>query len=158
MRFAPIAIPSAVSAKCIPPVKPLGHKAKARNEEFAAEYSKAINRFAELIVEFCNTDGSINCDKVRLNPKTGVGEHTRPRVWLDAPHVQPFARDTFKNTRNFFVRWKFFAPPSRWRALARRGRARKTSRGARALPIRLGFSGLIPQYQEGEIVPRFCRR
>jgi hypothetical protein len=24
-----------------------------------------------------------------VNPKTGVGEHTRPRVLLDAPRVQP---------------------------------------------------------------------
>jgi hypothetical protein len=33
----------------------------------------------------------------------------------------------------------FSAPPSRWRALARRGRARKTAPGAGALPVNFGF-------------------
>ena len=46
-------------------IEPLGHKAKERNEEFAAEYAKVINRFTgEFIGEFCNSDGSIQWDKL----------------------------------------------------------------------------------------------
>lgn len=46
-------------------IKPIGHKAKKRNEEFAIEYAKVLNRFTEqFIAEFCNPDGSIDWDKV----------------------------------------------------------------------------------------------
>ena len=46
-------------------IKPLGHKAKERNEEFAVEYGKVANRFTrEFIGEFCHEDGTILWDKV----------------------------------------------------------------------------------------------
>jgi hypothetical protein len=44
-------------------IVPIGHKAKERNEEFAAEYAKVLNRFTEqFIADFCNPDGSIDWD------------------------------------------------------------------------------------------------
>ena len=39
---------------------------------------------------FVPADSAAAWVKIELNPKTGIGEHTRPRVWLDAPRVQPF--------------------------------------------------------------------
>lgn len=42
-------------------IEPLGHQAKARNEQFLAAYAKVINRFsAGFIAEFCQPDGAID--------------------------------------------------------------------------------------------------
>ena len=46
-------------------IVPIGHKAKERNEEFAGEYAKVLNRFTEQFIgDFCNADGSIDWDKL----------------------------------------------------------------------------------------------
>jgi hypothetical protein len=46
-------------------IVPIGYKAKKRNEQFAVEYAKVLNRFTEqFIADFCNTDGSIDWDKL----------------------------------------------------------------------------------------------
>lgn len=53
-------------------IKPLGHTAKERNEEFAEEYGKCMNLFTkQFIAEFCLPDGTILWDKiVRLTSST----------------------------------------------------------------------------------------
>lgn len=44
---------------------PIGYKAKEQNDIFVVSYSKMLNRFtSEFINDFCNTDGSINWDKL----------------------------------------------------------------------------------------------
>lgn len=44
---------------------PIGHRAKDRNEEFAVEYAKVLNRFSEqFISDFCDKDGSIDWQKL----------------------------------------------------------------------------------------------
>src|SRR6266480_3393143 len=50
-------------------IKPLGHRAKERNEAFQAEYAKVITRFTgEFIADFCTPDGAIVWEKVlKLN-------------------------------------------------------------------------------------------
>lgn len=50
-------------------IKPIGHKAKERNEEFQVEYGKVANRFTlQFINEFCFADGQIDWEKiVRFN-------------------------------------------------------------------------------------------
>lgn len=50
-------------------IKPLGHRAKKRNEAFQAEYAKVITRFTgEFIANFCTPDGAIVWEKVlKLN-------------------------------------------------------------------------------------------
>ena len=46
-------------------IEPLGHRAKQRNETFAEEYGKVVNRFTgEFIAEFCHPDGTILWQKV----------------------------------------------------------------------------------------------
>ena len=46
-------------------VEPLGHEAKARNEEFASAYAKVVNRFtASFIRDFCHEDGAIDWPKL----------------------------------------------------------------------------------------------
>ena len=46
-------------------IQPLGHKAKERNDEFAEEYGKRINKFTkEFIEEFCAPDGAIDWQKL----------------------------------------------------------------------------------------------
>ncbi|MBS1807209.1 MAG: cytosolic protein [Acidobacteria bacterium] len=46
-------------------IEPLGHQAKQRNEEFAIEYSKVINRFTkEFIESFCDLNGQIDWVKL----------------------------------------------------------------------------------------------
>jgi len=41
-------------------IEPLGHKAKKKNEQFAVEYAKVINKFTrEFATEYCDSDGSI---------------------------------------------------------------------------------------------------
>ena len=41
-------------------IEPLGYKAKEKNEEFAEEYSKVINKFTlEFAIEYCDKSGSI---------------------------------------------------------------------------------------------------
>jgi hypothetical protein len=46
-------------------IKPLGHTAKERNEEFDEEYSKVVNLFTkQFIDEFCQPDGTILWDKI----------------------------------------------------------------------------------------------
>jgi hypothetical protein len=46
-------------------ILPLGHEARERNEEFAQHYSNLINRLTlEFMTEFCDTDGSINWEKL----------------------------------------------------------------------------------------------
>lgn len=53
-------------------IKPLGHKAKLRNDEFQIEYDKVTNRFTKLFIdEYCLEDGSIDWEKiVKLNSAT----------------------------------------------------------------------------------------
>ena len=36
-----------------------------------------------------------------INPNSEIGEHTRPRVWLDEPRVQPLACDRFQKPGTF---------------------------------------------------------
>lgn len=46
-------------------IVPIGYRAKERNEEFAAEYAKVLNRFTEqFIADFCDKGGSIDWDKL----------------------------------------------------------------------------------------------
>jgi len=46
-------------------IKPLGHKAKERNDKFKAEYSKVLNRFTkEFLNEFCRKNGAIDWKKI----------------------------------------------------------------------------------------------
>jgi hypothetical protein len=46
-------------------IEPLGHRAKEKNEAFAEEYAKLINKFTiEFSRDFCGTDGAINWEKV----------------------------------------------------------------------------------------------
>lgn len=46
-------------------IEPLGHKAKEKNDEFAKEYAKVINKFTrEFATEYCDKDGSILWDKL----------------------------------------------------------------------------------------------
>ncbi len=46
-------------------VEPIGYRAKERNQEFATEYAKVLNRFTEqFIADFCRPDGAINWDKL----------------------------------------------------------------------------------------------
>lgn len=41
-------------------IEPLGHKAREKNDEFAEEYAKVINKFTrEFASEYCDNDGSI---------------------------------------------------------------------------------------------------
>ncbi|WP_291528048.1 PmeII family type II restriction endonuclease [Bacteroides sp. UBA939] len=53
-------------------IKPLGTKAKERNEEFQENYNKMTNRFTkEFIDEFCTNDGAIDWNKlVQFNSKS----------------------------------------------------------------------------------------
>jgi Type II restriction endonuclease EcoO109I len=52
-------------------IKPLGYKAKEKNEEYDESYAKVINRFTrDFSQEFCLKDGSINWNKlVSFNSK-----------------------------------------------------------------------------------------
>ncbi len=46
-------------------IVPIGHKAKERNEQFAVEYAKVLNRFTEqFIADFCKPNGSIDWDRM----------------------------------------------------------------------------------------------
>ena len=46
-------------------IKPLGHKAREKNEKFQLEYAKILNRFtAEFIQGFCEPDGTIDWEKL----------------------------------------------------------------------------------------------
>ena len=46
-------------------IEPLGHKAKERNDEFAEEYAKVINKFTrEFAIEYCDSKGSILWEKL----------------------------------------------------------------------------------------------
>lgn len=46
-------------------IMPIGHEARERNEEFVQHYNNLINRLTlEFMQEFCNTDGSINWQKL----------------------------------------------------------------------------------------------
>jgi hypothetical protein len=46
-------------------IRPLGHRAKEKNEEYDLSYSKVINKFTfEFTREFCLVDGSINWSKL----------------------------------------------------------------------------------------------
>ncbi|MDD5343606.1 MAG: PmeII family type II restriction endonuclease [Smithella sp.] len=46
-------------------IEPLGYKAKEKNEAFAEEYAKVINRFTlEFAIEYCNQDGAILWEKL----------------------------------------------------------------------------------------------
>lgn len=58
-------------------IKPIGHKAKERNDDFQIEYSKVVNRFTlEFIQDFCEPDGQINWERiVQFNSSA-----TKPKV------------------------------------------------------------------------------
>lgn len=46
-------------------IEPLGHRAKERNDTFAKEYAKVLNRFTkEFIDDFCAPDGAIAWEKL----------------------------------------------------------------------------------------------
>ena len=46
-------------------IKPLGHQAKERNDDFIKSYSQMINKFTkEFAITFCMDDGSIDWDKL----------------------------------------------------------------------------------------------
>ncbi len=46
-------------------IEPLGHNAKQRNQDFAAQYGKVINRMSmEFSTRFCRADGSIDWPKL----------------------------------------------------------------------------------------------
>lgn len=46
-------------------IEPLGHKAREKNDEFAEEYAKVINKFTrEFASEYCDNDGSILWEKL----------------------------------------------------------------------------------------------
>ncbi|MGH7886169.1 MAG: PmeII family type II restriction endonuclease [Thermodesulfobacteriota bacterium] len=46
-------------------IKPLGHKAKEKNEEFIASYSRMLNKFTkEFIQDFCKYTGEIDWNKL----------------------------------------------------------------------------------------------
>lgn len=46
-------------------IKPLGHKAKEKNQEFEESYAKVINKFTrQFSIDYCNTDGTINWKKL----------------------------------------------------------------------------------------------
>jgi hypothetical protein len=46
-------------------IEPLGHNAKAKNDQFMKEYGNVINKFSlEFIKMFCNPTGAINWEKV----------------------------------------------------------------------------------------------
>ena len=50
-------------------IKPLGHRAKERNESFMSEYASTVNRFThEFMDRFCEPDGAIRWpDVVKFN-------------------------------------------------------------------------------------------
>lgn len=55
-------------------IEPLGHKAKERNDEFKAEYSKVLNRFVkEFIDNFCGKNGAIDWEKI-LEFNSGINQ------------------------------------------------------------------------------------
>ena len=58
-------------------IKPLGYKAKEKNEEYDESYAKVINRFTlNFSQEFCSKDGSINWNKlVAFNSKMDLKPH-----------------------------------------------------------------------------------
>ena len=58
-------------------IEPLGHKAKEKNDEFAEEYAKVINRFTlEFAMEYCDQEGSILWEKlVKFNSETSDGKN-----------------------------------------------------------------------------------
>lgn len=46
-------------------IKPLGHRAKSKNEKFLKEYGKVVNRFtADFIEDYCSKDGEILWKKI----------------------------------------------------------------------------------------------
>jgi hypothetical protein len=55
-------------------IKPLGHKAKERNDDFIKSYSQMINKFTnEFTTDFCDKKGAIDWTKlVKLNSATVV--------------------------------------------------------------------------------------
>jgi len=54
-------------------IEPLGHRAKARNEEFKSEYAKVVNRLtASFSQDFCDSDGAILWEKL-LRFNSGAG-------------------------------------------------------------------------------------
>jgi len=53
-------------------IKPLGHQAKARNDNFMKEYAKVINKFTlEFIKGFCDVEGNILWNKL-VNYNSGA--------------------------------------------------------------------------------------
>jgi hypothetical protein len=55
-------------------------RAKQRNEEFATEYAKVLNRFTEqFIAEFCHKDGAIDWDKLLAFNSGRAKEHRERR-------------------------------------------------------------------------------
>ena len=69
-------------------VEPLGNRAKARNEEFAHEYAKVVNRFTREFAErFCREDGVIDWTAiVAFNSAT-----TKPTVRTTQPAAKKAA-------------------------------------------------------------------
>ena len=46
-------------------IEPLGHKAKAKNNEFNTAYAKMINKFTkQFLTDFCNAEGEIEWVKL----------------------------------------------------------------------------------------------
>lgn len=61
-------------------IKPIGHKAKERNEEFQVEYGKVANLFTlQFINEFCLANGQIDWDKIVQFNSATVAPQKEPR-------------------------------------------------------------------------------
>jgi hypothetical protein len=57
-------------------IKPLGHTAKERNEEFLEEYAKVVNLFTlQFLKTYCEPDGSINWNLI-LQKYSGMKNST----------------------------------------------------------------------------------
>lgn len=65
-------------------IEPLGYQARERNEEFAVEYAKVLNRFtADFISEFCRQDGAIDWEKLVEFNSRAPRPKTQPGVTSD---------------------------------------------------------------------------
>jgi hypothetical protein len=64
-------------------IEPLGHNAKAKNEEFYKNYAKTLNRFTKVFIEeYCGEDGAICWEKI---VKLNSGKPPAPRGNRGAP-------------------------------------------------------------------------
>lgn len=70
-------------------IKPLGHRAKEKNEEYELSYSKVINKFTlEFSNEFCLSDGLIDWSKLVSFNSSIDGEGKKNRVRTTKRQIQ----------------------------------------------------------------------